>query len=134
MAIFNSESSKLQNNKFYCLLGNEDYIDEEGFPRCNVDNQEVSAKIVFSKKSKHFADTDRIYGRYYIKLDPNSKIFNPKPILSSIKDKDSLNFINNVCKNDWVFKEVTPQIFQKYITFLKTKNLSWLKEAQRELR
>jgi hypothetical protein len=92
------------------------------------------AKIIFSKKPKHFTDNDKSYGRYYIKLDPNSKIFNPKKILSSIEEKNSLSFINNICKSEWDFKEVTPQVFQKYITFLKTKNLSWLKDAQRDLK
>lgn len=134
MAIFNSQTSIISENKFYCLLGNEDYIDDDGFPRSKLEDNKVTAKIIFSKKTKHFADSHKSYGRYYIKLDPNSKIFNPKQILSSVKDKDSLNFINNVCKNEWAFKEVTPQIFQKYIMFLKTKNLSWLKDAQRDLK
>jgi hypothetical protein len=134
MAIFNSQRSNIKNDEFYCLLGHEDYLDDNGFPRTNDENENVVAKIIFSKKTKHFADSNKSYGRYYIKLDPNSKVFNPKQILSSIKDKDSLNFINNTCKKEWDFKEVTPQVFQKYITFLKTQNLSWLKDAQRDLK
>lgn len=135
MAIFNNAQINTQDDKFYCLAGYEDYIDSEGYPRSHHINDNTVAKIVFSKKPKHFADTaNKSYGRYYIKLDPNSKIFNPKKILSSIEEKNSLNFINNVCKNEWSFQEVTPQIFQKYITFLKTQNLSWLKDAQRDLK
>jgi hypothetical protein len=134
MAIFNSQTSNLKDDEFYCLLGYQDYLDKHGFPRTYDENENVVAKIIFSKKTKHFADSNKSYGRYYIKLDPNSKVFNPKQILSSVKDKDSLNFINNTCKQEWSFKEVTPQIFQKYITFLKTQNLSWLKDAQRDLK
>jgi hypothetical protein len=134
MTIFNSQKTDLKEDEFYCLLGNEDYLDQMGFPRANNENENVVAKVIFSKKTKHFSDSHKTYGRYYIKLDPNSKIFNPKQIFSSVKDKESLSFINNICKNEWNFKEVTPQIFQKYITFLRTKNLSWLKDAQRDLR
>jgi hypothetical protein len=135
MAIFNTNRSVSNEDKFYCLLGSEDYIDDDGYPRLNNENMlNAVAKIIFSKKPKHFTDNDKSYGRYYIKLDPNSKIFNPKKILSSIEEKNSLSFINNICKSEWDFKEVTPQVFQKYITFLKTKNLSWLKDAQRDLK
>lgn len=134
MAIFNNSFSNNQENKFYCLIGNEDFLDNEGFPRKNSDNENVVAKIIYSKKSKHFADSQKSFGRYYIKLDPNSKIFNPKKILSSVQERNSLDFINNICKTDWSFKEVTPQIFQKYIMFLKTKNISWIKDAQRDIK
>jgi len=135
MAIFNSTNPNQQEDQFYCLMGNEDFIDDNGFPRSYSHTDNTVAKIVFNKKPKHFIDTNkRSYGKYYIKLDPNSKIFNPKKILSSIEEKNSLNFINSVCKKEWAFQEVTPQIFQKYIMFLKTQNLSWLKDAQRDLK
>jgi hypothetical protein len=116
-------------------MGSHDFLDNDGFPRLSEDNHSNAvAKIIFSKKSKHFENLQKIYPRFYIKLDPNSKIFNPKKILSSIEEKDSLSFINSICKTNWEFKEVTSQIFQKYITFLKTKNISWLKDAQRDLK
>lgn len=134
MAIFNSKPNSINTDKFYCLLGSEDFLDDNGFPRCEKETENVSAKEVYSKKPKHFTDSEKSYARFYIKLDPNSKVFNPKKILSFVQDKDSLNFINNICKTEWTFKEVTPQIFQKYITFLKTQNLSWLKDAQRDLK
>lgn len=135
MAIFNSSRSNSNNDRFYCLAGSEDFVDDDGFPRVEENNiSNIMAKVVFSKKPKHFEDSNKSYARYYIKLDPNSKIFNPKKILSSIEEKNSLSFVNSICKTEWEFREVTPQIFQKYITFLRTQNLSWLKDAQRDLR
>jgi len=135
MAIFNTKPLDNSNDKFYCLSGSEDYVDQDGYPRLYDENMDNAvAKVVFTKKPKHFDDSNKSYGRYYVKLDPNSKIFNPKKILSPVEEKNSLSFINLVCKTEWVFREVTPQIFQKYITFLKTKNLSWLKDAQRDLK
>lgn len=135
MAIFSSKTNNNSEDKFFCLSGDEDYIDEDGMPRLYNDSaSSVVAKIVFSKKPKHFTESKQTHPRYYIKLDPNSKIFNPKKILSSIEEKNSLDFLNKVCKNTWEFKEVTPQVFQKYLMFLKTQNLSWLKDAQRDLK
>lgn len=132
MAIFHNTTDTSQD-KFYCLSGYEDFFDEDGFPRSKSDsNINIVAKILYNRKSKDFTNS-RQYGKFYIKLDPNDKLFNPKQILSSVSDKASLDFINNTCKKNWNFKEVTPQVFQKYINFLKTKNLAWLKEAQRDL-
>lgn len=134
MAIFNATNTQTDENKFFCLSGYEEFLDKDGFPCLSDENAEnVVAKIIHSKKPRHF-DNTRAYPRYYIKLDPNSKIFNPKPTLSTVQDKNSLDFINATCKQQWNFQEVTPQIFQKYIMFLKTKNLSWLKDAQRDLK
>ena len=33
---------------------------------------------------------------------------------------------------EWQFKETTKQVFDKYINFLKTKNVAWLNNAERD--
>jgi hypothetical protein len=33
---------------------------------------------------------------------------------------------------EWEFKETTKQVFDKYINFLKTKNVAWLNNAERD--
>lgn len=132
MTIFQNNTQQ-HEDKFFAIIGHEDYLDADGSPRVNdASSPKVAAKMVFSKKSKHFS-SNKSYARYYIKIDPNDNLFNPRKIHSSITDKKNFNFINEVCKDSWIFKEVTPQIFNKYITFLKTHNLAWLKEAQRDL-
>ena len=120
-------------SKFFCLKGLEDFIDEDGFARTSKDSEKVSAKIISNKKPKHFNSLNN-YLSYYIKTNPSMEIFNPIELLCPVKDKDNYNFINAKCKNWWSFRLVTKQTFDKYITFLNTKNLSWLKAAERELK
>lgn len=120
-------------SQFFCLKGQEDFIDENGFARTNEDSDRVSAKIIQNKKPKHFNAANN-YLSYYIKTNPNMNLFNPIELLCPVKDKTKYNFINEKCKDGWFFKQVTKQIFDKYIIFLNTKSLSWLKAAERDLR
>jgi hypothetical protein len=118
--------------QFYCLFGLEDFIDAEGCPRIrDADSPQISAKKIQNKKPKHFNSTSQ-YFRYYIKCDPNNKLFNPIKIYSSVSNKPKSKFVDKVCKSEWSFKEVDKFIFDKYIQFLLTKNISWLKEAERD--
>lgn len=119
-------------SKFYTLIGYENFIDEDGFPRSSIEDSSVCARAIKNKQGKKF-NSDIQY-RFYIKTDPNKNIYNPIEIYSSIKDKQSNSFLNKICKAEQVFTEVTPQVFGLYINFLKTKNIRWLNEAQRELK
>jgi len=118
--------------KLYTLIGNENYLDDQGFPRSSVDADTVFAKAVKNKLNKKF-NSDIQY-RFYIKTDPNKNIHNPIKIYSSLKDKSNRSFLNKVCKSEVVFTEVTQSIFNQYINFLKTQNTQWLESAQRELK
>lgn len=121
-------------NLLYGLMGEEDFLDDSGNPRIKSDdNPKIMAKAIKTKLSKHMTES-RISLRYYIRTKPNNIIYNPIKIESSVKDKETFNFINNTCKNNIDFKEVTQSIFDKYLTFLRTKNVRWLNAAQRELK
>lgn len=121
------------DSKFFCLKGEEDFIDENGLARMSQDSEKVSAKILANKKPKHF-NSGNNYFSYYIKASPSMDLFNPVELLCPVKDKNNYDFINAKCKDNWSFYPVTKQIFDKYITFLNTKNLSWLKAAERDLK
>lgn len=119
--------------KFYVVQGQHDFLDGEGYPRANQEKNEVCAKAIPDKPTKHFGDSRGSDYRYYIRMDADQELFNPVKILSTVKNKKNNHFINSVCKNTNAFKEVTPTIFSKYIEYLKSKDIRWLKEAQREL-
>ena len=36
-------------------------------------------------------------------------------------------------KKEWTLKKVNPKVFQFYVSFLKTKNLAWFNNAEREM-
>jgi len=118
--------------KLYTLIGDESYIDEEGFPRANTESSNVYAKAVKNKLGKKF-NSDTQY-RFYIKTDPNKNIINPIKIHSSITEKNNRSFLNKICKSETIFTEVSQHIFDQYINFLKSQNIQWLDNAQRELK
>ena len=99
----------------YTFTGFEDFIDDNNCPRINQDNDN---KVLAKKKTRENGST-----RYSIKLDSSSrKLFNP--LLYNINAK-----LENIKP---VFKSVNSKTFNLYITFLKTKNQSWLLNAERE--
>lgn len=129
-----SSKPKSQPNLYYCLSGQEDFLDDNNNPRVNSESDDrVVAKAVQNKKPKHFDDTNLHY-RYYLKINPNLEIFNPIEYYTSIKDKKLFSHVNAVCKNTWDFKEVDKTIFDKYVLFLKTKNIQTLRDIERQIR
>lgn len=131
--IFNSKPIE-DIEMFYCLNGKEDFLDSEGNARLNsLDSENVAAKCIQNKKPKSFNNNQYQYS-YYIRTTPNSTLFNPIQLLSPIKNKRQFDFIDGVCKNKWMFKEVSKITFDKYVKFLNTKNISWLKDAERDLK
>lgn len=115
---------------YFCLKGNEDFIDEYNRPRIeDGTSSHVAAKSVQNKKPKHFGSASQ-YHRYYIKISPNGEVYNPIHY-HKIPDRKS-NMINQVCKTEWAFKEVNKVLFDKYIQFLNTSNIAWLKDIERD--
>lgn len=124
-----------QKNMFYCLIGKEEFIDDQGNPRIESDSDpNIVAKAILNKPSKHIGGKDNLQYRYYIKTKQNNIIFDPVEIQSRVKDKETFSFINNTCKGGDNFKEVTHSVFNEYLMYLKTKNSRWLKSAQREIK
>lgn len=126
-----NNTKEIQN---FCLAGDEDFVDENGNPRL-VDNEDsrIVAKIIFNKKSRQITQTS-VSKTYMIKVNPKLQVFNPVQILSTIKNKQSNYFIENICKNEWYFKEVDMHVFEKYLNFLKTKNIKLIKDIERDLK
>jgi hypothetical protein len=65
--------------KYYTLIGSQDFLDEEGFPRVeSKDNKKIYAKSTLSKKPKNIVSksnlgVDKVSYRYYISI--NSILF-----------------------------------------------------------
>lgn len=119
------------DTKLYTVEGSQDFYDEEGLPRLNVETQQVYAKAIKNKQPKHM--TSASYGyRFYIKTDPNKNIVDPVQLHTIDKRKPS--FVDKICKTESDFREVSESIFNKYVTYLKTKSSQWLLSAQREIK
>lgn len=130
----NSEDNDSNSELYYTLKGYEEFLDNEGYPRTtNNQSIDIAAKCIRNKKSKHFQQ-DIYYYSFYIRSTPNDSLYNPIEKYSSIEDKRQFEFIDKVCKEKWTFKEVSQVTFKKYLEFLKTKQTSWLKDAERDLK
>jgi hypothetical protein len=103
-------------NKYYTILGDHDFIDTENKPRCNDNSKNVLAKQAAKK--------------YYIKIGAHGKIFNPMGLFSEGKNQ---KFIAKIGKKEFDFKQVNARVFNLYLNFLSTKNIAWLNNAEREL-
>jgi hypothetical protein len=121
---------------YYTLSGHEDFLDSEGNPvRSKLDNS-VYAKALKNKPPKAFKantlDLEAVQYSYYVKASPNRILVNPiKTFAQPVK---KANFIDSVCKNKELFIQVNKAIFDKYLNFLRTQNMKWLTDAQREIK
>jgi len=123
--IFNPKQDNEQiseyNNTYYCIKDQEDFIDEEGYPRSNNDSKKVLAKKIIKRESQP---------QYYIKISNNNKLFNP---LSSGLEEKSYSIVDNVCRPSDKFRSVNNKVFMLYLSFLMSKNITWLTKAEREI-
>lgn len=110
----------IDNITYYTILGDHDQIDENGHPICLNENTKVCAKL---KKTENKT-------RYFIKTGLHGKIYNP---IGMYSEGTSAKFLSRIGKNAWSYKEVNQRVFDMYLSFLKSKNLAWLNNAQREL-
>lgn len=132
MENFRVQQCENLESKYYTIKEYQDFQDDDGYPRSNNENENTFAKAVRDRPSKHLNSTNNFYS-FYIKTDPNKKIFDPRRKYS-IDPKIPKNFLNSVCKSNLLFTKVTPQIFNEYVNFLKTESNQWLVAAQRAIK
>lgn len=128
---FRTDQDNHYDTKLYTVSGLESYIDSQGYPRLQTESPNVYAKAIKNKLGK--AMSSGLHFRFYIKTDPNKNIFNPTDT-SPVLDKQQHSFLNKVCKTEYTFSEVSENIFNQYIDFLKSKNTKLLHSAQRALK
>jgi hypothetical protein len=115
----NVESSN--QSEFYSIVGSEEFLDSNSNPRVSNENDTrvLAKKIIRDDGSVKFT----------IRTNATGKLQNPVSIYGSEKTN---NFLDRVCRSSDKFKEVNMKTFDLYINFLKTKNIAWLNNAERE--
>jgi hypothetical protein len=111
-------TKKSIENCYYCIFGQEDYIDTDNNPRLKKEDEKTLAKKIVAGDGY----------KLYIKIDENKKIINP----FSIYDEQYKHIENLKKFKTPSYKLVGVKAFDYYLRFLKTKNLSWLHNAERE--
>lgn len=115
-----TETTNVVVDEYYTLNGQQDYYDDQNNPRLQEDGEKTLAKKTFVDKDKP---------RFLIKIDTDGKFFDPTSSLAKDHASKS-NFLNQTCRQP-KFKSVSYDVFDMYLSFLKTKNLSWLHNSNR---
>ena len=103
-------------DEFYTLFGIEDYVDDNGNTR-----QTQQCKKTYAK---------RLDGKCLVKIGIDGRAYNPLGLYSEGHANKTLA---KVGKGKYNFKRVNPKVFDLYVSFLRTKNIAWLNNANREL-
>lgn len=109
-------------NRYYCLHESGDCVDNEGFSFCDKEDD----KRVCAKKLIRANGTIK----YMIKTGEDKKLYNPVSIYDNRENK---RFLETISRNQNLFKEVNYNSFYLYLRFLKTKNVAYLTNAEREI-
>ena len=103
-------------DEFYTLFGMEDYVDDNGNTRQTQHGKKTYAK--------------RVDGKCLVKIGIDGRAFNPLGLFSEGQANKTLA---KVGKDQYNFKRVNSKVFDLYVSFLRTKNIAWLNNANREL-
>lgn len=69
--------------------------------------------------------------KYFVKIGVSGYMYNPWGLYSEgTQNRQAIH----MGKPAWTFREVSEQSFYNYCMFLKTRNQSWLNNAEREIR
>jgi|TARA_R110000765_G_scaffold379349_1_gene470354 hypothetical protein len=111
----------------YTVIGKEDYIEEDsGLPCLSVELDDT--------KDNPYAHAMKVIGpsscRFFVKQGAYGKLFNPLGFFSEGREAGVSRHRGRL---EWELKEVKEKVFNFYVNFLRTKNLSYIRNAEREL-
>jgi hypothetical protein len=109
----------LEDDRFYGTIKEYDFIDKENNPRIkSEDDSRIMAKAKYRKNNSV---------KYLIRIDNIKHFYNP---LSPLAENSKNNIF--IDETEIKFKEVSRSVFDMYITFLRTLNAAWIRNAERE--
>lgn len=120
MFIQNHASKDKREVECYTIIGQHKYFDSSNRPRIDDEDKALAKCVHVGSKPP----------KYYIKVGTYGKIYNPIGLYSEGKSE---KFLAKIGRKQFEYKEVNQKIFDMYVTFLTTKNLAWLNNAEREL-
>lgn len=117
----NSAVELSNDNRLYTIVGQHDFLDEDGYPRLNLKDD-----------VKPLAELSITNGKtvYFVKRSDSGRLFNPIGLYSEGQEE---KFMKHRGKNQWSLRRCNHSVFKNYINFLKTKNEAWFRNAEREI-
>ena len=118
--IFEQKINKsVATTEYYCMIGLEDFLDLHNNPRTEKDNTNTLAKKIIRDDSSI---------RYSIRVSKEGRLYNPLSLYG--EEKKYTLYDNN--PNTTKFKDVNFRCFEHYLNFLKTKNIAYFNNSERE--
>ena len=117
---FSKQEEKDTTTEYYTIVGSEEFVDDQGYPKIANESKNTFAKKTTRKNGSM---------KYSIRLNNSGKLSNPTSVYGQEKDQ---TFLDKVCRSNDRFKEVNQKVFDLYMNFLKTKNIAYLNNAERE--
>lgn len=105
----------------YTVAGKEDFKDSFGYPRITHENNpSTHAKCV------HAGD----HTKFFIKMSNGGRIFDP---IGMFDETQRLRESRHAGRPNWTWRTTKETVFKFYIEYLKTKNASYLLNAERNI-
>tara|TARA_R110000824_G_scaffold282601_15_gene470909 strand:- start:767 stop:1189 length:423 start_codon:yes stop_codon:yes gene_type:complete len=110
----------------YTVSGKHDYLEDKKYPAVKLDSTEAKeSAIAHAMKITIGART-----KYYAKRGKHGRLFNPVGMFSEGMGSKRLHHAG---RPEWRFVEIGERAFRFYRDFLRTKNIAYLHNAEREL-
>ena len=122
---------KSADTYYFTISDYGDFVDDDNNSQTLKENDKTYAKKIKNRLSRNMSDSENF--AFFIKAEPNKKIYDPFTIHSAIKDKKPFASVNKVCKNTGAFIQVPEHIFDQYVSFLRTNNRKLFMKTQREI-
>lgn len=115
------QKDNLYRYTYFTLFGQHSDFDNDGNPTTDDEKKGFAYNRL---------NTNDKTEQYFLKVGLYGKIFNPIGLYSEGREN---KFLSKVGKNEYNFTKVNKKVFDMYLNFLRTKNLAWLNNAEREL-
>ena len=110
----------------YTITGKQEYLSEDKYPAIKLGSEEAkespdahAMQITIGERTK-----------YYAKRGRHGRLFNPVGMFSEGMGNKRLGHAGRL---EWRFCEIGERAFRFYRNFLRTKNIAYLHNAEREL-
>ena len=109
----------------YTMIGNQDHLEDE-YPCLELTSSEAEESPDAHAMSIKIGNRPK----YYAKRGRHGKLFNP---IGMYSEGMASKRLGHAGKLEWRFIEIKQKAFEFYKDFLRTRNLAYLNNAEREL-
>ena len=127
--IINKEKSikkPKRTETIYTITGKQDYLEKNKYPCVKMESKKAQESMdAYAMKITVGTRT-----KYYAKRGKHGRLYNPMGMFSEGMAKKRLGHAGRL---EWRFIEIGEKAFRFYRDFLRTKNIAYLHNAEREL-